>query len=163
MQLDGMHAAARSGDYAEVKRYLDRGFDANLRGPGETTPLHWAVSWGRDDVAMLLMEHGADPSLTDDEGETPLYLGARKGYTETTVVEALLAHPKTDVNAANDTGWTALHGASLRGREDMVKLLLLAGAEPTLRTKGGETAADLARRKGHERIAALLEESASAA
>lgn len=41
---------------------------------------------------------------------------------------------------------TALHKAALRGRAEVVQMLLAAGADPTMRTSQGDTAGDLAAR-----------------
>ena len=50
-----------------------------------------------------------------------------------------------DVNESGTGSWTALHRAVDRGRDDIVSVLLEAGADPTLRTViGNSTAADLA-------------------
>ena len=60
----------------------------------------------------------------------------------------------------NDTGltkWTALHRASERGRADVVKLLLGAGADHSLLTAAaGETALHLAADRGHTTVVAEL-------
>ena len=35
------------------------------------TPLHWASKYGRLDVALLLLNKGADPNAKDGNGRTP--------------------------------------------------------------------------------------------
>ncbi|KAB1213865.1 Calmodulin-binding transcription activator 5 [Morella rubra] len=63
-------------------------------------------------------------------------------------------------------GWTALHWAAYCGREEMVAVLLSAGAKPNLVTDptpknpGGCTAADLAFLEGYEGLAGYLSEKA---
>ncbi|RUS17147.1 hypothetical protein BC937DRAFT_90365 [Endogone sp. FLAS-F59071] len=51
-----------------------------------------------------------------------------------------------NINSANKmNGWTALHWASHRGHEDVVRTLLAHGADTALVTLKGQTAADLAK------------------
>ena len=76
-----LHNAAHQGAGAVVARLLAVGTDpnalvqANGPTPGEvvqTTALITAVGNGRLEVARLLVEGGADPSLADGDGGTPL-------------------------------------------------------------------------------------------
>lgn len=50
---------------------LDSGADVNGRGEGGFTALHTARQNGDDAFAQLLLERGADPSLTTDDGRMP--------------------------------------------------------------------------------------------
>ena len=57
------------------------------------------------------------------------------------------------------TGATALMAAAGKGRHVEIGQLLGCGADPTQKSKDGSTAADWARRFGHEDIAATLDEA----
>ena len=59
----------------------------------------------------------------------------------------VLVSKGSDVNAKDDQGWTALMYAAENGGKDMAIKLLEAGADTTLRNKGGCTAVDVAREK----------------
>ena len=61
-----------------------------------------------------------------------------------------------DLNEVDEQGRTALMHAAQRGDANMVKLLLEAGADATLKDRNGLSAAELARRNGHEAVADLL-------
>ena len=64
------------------------------------------------------------------------------------------------VVSAEQTQWTALHRAAERGRADIVKTLLAAGADHTLATSfGGDTALHLAADRGHTTTVQLLVDS----
>ena len=68
----------------------------------------------------------------------------------------LLAHG-ADVNARQHGGWMPIHSAAQNGDEQMVELLLEHNADPTMANDQGLTPAAVARDKGHEKIAALLD------
>lgn len=152
-----LHLAAHQGNTAELRRLLDTGIDPNTIASDTTTPLHWAASWDREEAGLLLLERGADPGVVDDEGETPLHLAARKGHSEPRLVERMLRFPGLDLNAKEGKrGWTALHGAAQRGRMDIVRILLDAGAEVNPLDGSGCTPLDLARRKHRIDVMELL-------
>ena len=51
---------------AEVNRQCEHG----------RTALQMAAAWGHLDVVQLLLQHGADPTIRDDEGMTPSEIAA---------------------------------------------------------------------------------------
>ena len=58
------------------------GADADWRGKGGKTALMLAAAQGRLDHVRLLLDHGADPALTDRAGETALTLARERGHGE---------------------------------------------------------------------------------
>lgn len=49
----------------------------------QSTPLGWAVRWGKYELAQLYLERGADPTLAGAEWATPLAWAEKKGHTDT--------------------------------------------------------------------------------
>ena len=69
-----LHLAIRQGQAATVKALVEAGADVNLVSGGDkTSPLLGAIVNGQYDLAMYLLEHGADPRLASENGVTPLY------------------------------------------------------------------------------------------
>src|SRR5712671_1482115 len=73
-----LHAASRSGCLKFAQRLLELGVDVNSRDNKGRTPLHM-ILWNSHNVGLLLLEHGADPGVRDDDGQTLLYAASRSG------------------------------------------------------------------------------------
>ncbi|MEG0386103.1 MAG: ankyrin repeat domain-containing protein, partial [Solibacillus sp.] len=70
--------AIYSGDLDVMTVLLDAGADANT-ADNYSTALGTAVTYGEYKGALLLMDHGADPTLTGDDGLSAMdLLGAEK-------------------------------------------------------------------------------------
>jgi ankyrin repeat protein len=67
-----------------------------------------------------------------------------------------LIDARCDVNARNDAGQTALMMAAMFGRTDVVKMLLVNGANPELQDRVGNTAASLAQQQANPQMVTLL-------
>ena len=100
----------------------------NVRGYSGATPLTTAMAKRATQYVLYLLENGADPNLTDKNGDTPLLIAARLGYGEG--VTAMLG-AKAAVDAANRQGETALIVAVQGRNAPIVKRLLEAGASPS--------------------------------
>jgi hypothetical protein len=61
-----------------------------------------------------------------------------------------------DPNLMHDNGYTPLAYAATKGSVQMVELFLRNGANPTARTKDGDTAVEIALRMGHSEVAERL-------
>lgn len=61
------------------------------------------------------------------------------------------------------SGWSFLHQAAHAGHEGSVRALIRLGAPIALKSKKGETAADVARQRGHGELARLMERAAGRA
>uniref|UniRef100_A0A452R7K6 Ankyrin repeat and LEM domain containing 1 n=1 Tax=Ursus americanus TaxID=9643 RepID=A0A452R7K6_URSAM len=61
---------------------LRRGGDANARSVEALTPLHVAAAWGCRRGLELLLGHGADPALRDQDGLRPLDLAKQQGHQD---------------------------------------------------------------------------------
>jgi ankyrin repeat protein len=153
-----------------IKLLLDRGADPNavLKGklparqtqgpvavPPGATPFYRAARSADVPVMRLLLEKGADPNKPSTDNTTPLIAsatgqGARfsggEDKPEAEFIEALkLCLSKGgNVNAVNDRGDTAMHGAAARGADLIVQFLAESGAKLDVKNKAGRTPLDVA-------------------
>jgi uncharacterized protein len=77
-------AAACAGDVELVRHHLDAGVDVDFVHPElQSTALVAAIEEGRSDVALLLLDRGASPTLRSPlEGTTPLEAARAAGLDE---------------------------------------------------------------------------------
>ncbi len=69
--LTALEAGASDSKLFRIKRALQAGLDPNEKTATYGTALHAAAQAGQLDAARLLVEHGADPTLRDNQGRTP--------------------------------------------------------------------------------------------
>lgn len=67
-------AATDTSEPTELKRLLEAGYEVNGKFAGGTA-LHTAIVFGRLESVRLLLQHGADPTLTYDDDTVPGYAG----------------------------------------------------------------------------------------
>ena len=109
----------------------------------------------RGDVATLRDCLSADPGLVstrDEGGRTGLHLAVR--HPEAT--QFLLSHGADPNARENGDNVTPLHLAAAHGLLESVRILLDAGADPSIPDGDGVTALEHARSRGYDEIAALL-------
>lgn len=107
--------------------------NTRLHKPGSTTFLLAAMAADAE-MMRLLAELGADPLATNNQGTTPLMAAAGVGTrspgedagTEDEVLEAVQAALDlgADVNAYDDLGETAVHGAAYKNAPRVVEFLV---------------------------------------
>ena len=68
---DSFFRACKKNSLRQVIRYIHQGLDLNFVNPQtKYTALHQACWYGHSDIVMLLLQHGADPSIKNAYGET---------------------------------------------------------------------------------------------
>ena len=72
--------ATKLGQMDVVRKLLEDGADIQEKGGlDDTTPLHQAARYGREQIMQLLIEHETDVSAKATGGVTPLHTAASKG------------------------------------------------------------------------------------
>ena len=115
--LTALLLASRGGLVATTEALLDGGADINQVSLGDhTSPLLMSTINGHFDLAMLLLERGADPNLSSDAGATPLYTTLNTEWIPKS------RHPQPANRLQQEVAYM-----------DLVKALLDAGADTNIR------------------------------
>jgi ankyrin repeat protein len=122
-------AAMREGEASKAIDLLQKPGSTvvNYRGGDGDAALHIAMHKRNANWVGFLLARDADPNLGDKNGDTPLILAARVGFTEG-VARVLMYRPQVD--KTNRLGETALVIAVQQRQSSIVKMLLEAGADP---------------------------------
>jgi ankyrin repeat protein len=120
----------------------------------------WLVTGVTGSVDMLDVLLPAQPDLTirNRFGGTSLIPASERGHVD---YVRRVVRTDIDVNHVNDLGWTALLEAVILGDgskryQQIVTILLSAGADPRIADRGGVTALQHATRRGHDEVARIL-------
>src|SRR4051794_13645025 len=119
-------------------------------------PLGLACFFGQTEVAVFLLEAGADVHRASSNTMRVQPIHAAAARRANRLIQALM-DKGADPNAKQHLGYTPLHSAAQNGDAASNDVLLSAGADRTLRSDEGKTAADYARQAGHDEIARRLE------
>lgn len=158
-QLDQeLIAAAKANNASLVKELIGRGRDVNAKDAIQDSAFLYAGAEGFNEVLQLTLAAGADVASINRYGGTALIPASEHGHVET--VRILIA-AGVPVNHVNNLGWTAMQEAILLSnggprQQEVVRLLLEAGADPGIRDPEGRTALQNAERLGFAEIAALI-------
>ena len=106
--------AAAEGNLDAVKQHIAAGTDLNQKDPNpsgaKATALGIAAALGHTEIAIALIEGGANVDQSDKDGSTPLHSAAFLCYPE--IVQALLDKGAFK-NVRNNSGSTALESVEL--------------------------------------------------
>ena len=134
---------------------LAKGARLDARDRYSSTALLASLKAGKLDMASKLAAAGADLFAADKDGDTPVSVAVAQSTAQG--ADALKAILGTDrINAVDPAGDSVLHYAARAGKLEAAQWLLKAGADKTARNLLGETAADLATKRGYSDVAASL-------
>jgi type 1 glutamine amidotransferase len=128
---------------------------ANQGGrPTSRPPLEQAILRNKQEIAVLLLESGANPNSTNASKRTPLHLAVDRNNP---AIAAALLKAGAKPNLLDNDGWTALHHAAAKNQLETAKALLAGGADPmTLSERGGTPLHEAACSGGTEIIRLLI-------
>ncbi len=156
--------AAQKGDVKSVSSLLRAGANVNYAVPSGQSVLQIAMIGKKNEVSHVLLDNGANVNSADKMGITPLHVAAQAGSVE--LVKELLAKGadpnartfKTAPEAKGAGGnpfrappgeLTPLHLAAKANHENVMRLLVAAGADPKLKGQDSTTLLMSAAGSGH--------------
>ncbi|KAK9647510.1 hypothetical protein HCH54_006213 [Aspergillus fumigatus] len=145
--------AVRNSDESMTKALVYAGADVSAKDHTGKTALHLACYEDAVGIVQILLDHGANPSAADCNGRTPLH----DAFGRNTVILQKLIKAGADLNPRRmPRGLAPLYLEAWLGREDAVRILLEAGADPSIQTETGETILQKAIEGSHTKVVQLL-------
>ncbi|MCX5925392.1 MAG: ankyrin repeat domain-containing protein [Candidatus Dependentiae bacterium] len=124
--------ASMAGDAQVVAEAISEGANVNLHTKDGETPLQWAATRGYASVVSILLDGKARVDTADQWGATPLCMAVYRGHLP--IVQILLDNGNADPNRGKGIGGivtSPLSCAADKGNREIVKMLLVAGAQPS--------------------------------
>jgi len=147
------------GKMNEVKALLEifPSININVRETNGDTPLIIACQTGHADIALYLLDHGADPNLICECGNTALYVAtfSYDRHESIELMESLLKHG-ANPNILCQYCLSPLMIACKDKFEEVTKLLLQYDADPNMQDSEGNTALTLACNRNNQSIVEIL-------
>lgn len=182
-----LHMACERGNTESVRLLIQAGATINIQNDYKQTALHKACWAGYDGCVLELLRSGANPDLCDQDGKTPLHLAVfakslkcvrhlidhhadlnivdHKGhtplyesclyYTPEVTISLIL---KSNLDVQTNYGETVLHYACRNNMKELVRLLLQAGADASLKNNNGVTALRIAEIHKYDEIIQLIKD-----
>ena len=150
-----LHNACKNNISNIIAELISHGADLNQRNNEGKTPFMRIAQQGHPETVRSLLELGADVNVMDLYGNTALHFACGKGDF-LKIVDILLTNG-ADINHRGDQGYTPLMVASQQGCLQAVIKLLDLGSEVDILSDYGESALNIARKKGHTAIAKKIE------
>lgn len=147
----GLYLALQESSLAVAKALLAwPGTDINAKNLTDETPLMMAALKGQLDIATQLISKGAD---VNKSGWTALHYASSGGHN---ALVRLLIENHAYLDAESPNGTTPLMMAAFYGTPETVKILLEAGADPTVRNQRGMNALNFALNGSRSEAANLI-------
>jgi hypothetical protein len=134
--LSTVHIAARKGSDLILNILIQQNVDLNEKDSNGRTPLIYAVIEDHQTIVTSLLAHGARISEIDCDDRSALHWAVL--HQRTDILRILLEHKQEqglDIDAADFSGWTAMHMAVHANFASGVSMLLDCGANINIKAR----------------------------
>ena len=151
-------AAVYADDLEMVRALIEAGADVDIQDDMRTNAFLATGETGNVEILRAVLRADPDLTRTNRFGGTALIPAAHRGHVE---VVRELVRTTIDLNHVNDPGWTALLEAVILGdggaaHQEIVQILVDAGADVEIADGDGVTPLEHARRSGYGEIVQIL-------
>lgn len=152
--------AAKANRLDVVRLLIEAGADIDAQDQINLNPFLWGCISGDLDLVTTMVEAGTDLDRHTRFDGVGIHPAAEKGYVE--IVRYLAEQTDINVNYTNLCGWTPLLEAIILrdggpAQQEIVRLLLAAGADPAMVDQWGVSPLAHAQEKGFTELAAILQ------
>ncbi|MBK7821010.1 MAG: ankyrin repeat domain-containing protein [Tessaracoccus sp.] len=152
--------AAKANRLDVVRLLIAAGADIDAQDQVNLNPFLWGCISGNLDLVTTMVEAGADLDRHTRFDGVGIHPAAEKGHVE--IVRYLAEQTDINVNYTNLCGWTPLLEAIILrdggpAQQEIVRLLLAAGADPAMVDQWGVSPLAHAQEKGFAELADLLQ------
>ena len=160
-----LHGAVREGNPEIIDLFLKRGDSIELKNASGYTPIQVAVSDSVYSAFDFLSKKGADLKVRESDGGNLLETAVYQTGANPLIVKVLLAHgldPNEMKGSSTENAFhKAVHYAAWSKRTDILETLCRYKADPSIPSKDGKTAFDIAREEHYQAAMDLLKRCAS--
>lgn len=151
-------AATKANAVDAAKALIEAGANVNAQDDLQDSAFLYAGAEGLDEILVLAIAHGADVRSTNRYGGTALIPACEHGHVSTL---RILLNAGVPVDHVNNLGWTGLLEAVILGsggtdHQEVVRLLIAAGANVNLADFNGATPLAHAQANGQGAVVQLL-------
>ena len=150
-----IHFAIVGGLLPMVQYFIEKkNIDIDLPGQNKTTPLIYACSFGKLQIAEYLISKGANMNAQDCDGCTPFHAAAFCGLLP--IVKKFVEERNENVDTLNFNGMTPLILACIANRYSVAEYLISKGANVNIMDNYGRTPFLITCRQGSLELFELL-------
>ncbi|XP_065176553.1 uncharacterized protein LOC135806312 [Sycon ciliatum] len=124
-----------------MEELLQHGADRTLQDEDGMSACHWAVHPQHDHALKILLDTNS-VRTRDARGKTLAHMSAEHGAVE--CMKLVLSNWPQSIHQCDDNGRTPLHWATVCEQPNIIRLLLVAGADPSAPDRLGRSARDYA-------------------
>lgn len=127
-RYENIFEAAKAGDIADVRLWLQLGAPIEMKRENNLTPLLVSLKYSHADLARLLLSRGANANARSDEGWSAIHY-AVTAFIDTAFLSVLIKHG-ADIDDLTVIKSRPLELAVFERQHLMVRQLLVLGAYP---------------------------------